>query len=313
MDRNEFIKALTDLGERQFEEETAAATLILGILDRAGIAYSIQEFTTEIPSYKSCSLVADGEPLEVLPSGLISGVVVNNHTVLSSLISSQKNLYDANINFNPASPYISRSNHYFAPAFSIARTDVEKVVIANTIRGELEVVKTAHQSKNILVGNGKNPTTIIFSHYDSIATGAVDNGSGTALSLELVTENPDLLGSVLFVLCGNEELSYDEPIYWGHGYRCFEKEYRELLTNTPQILVLDSFGHTLPIVFSDPRVLTLAFPIVGIETYAEKTSVIAGDIDALMEFYHAENDVPDKIKPEYFEAAKKLVLSKLGS
>jgi hypothetical protein len=313
MDRNQFIRALTDLGERQFEQEIAAARLILGVLDQDGIAYSIQEFTTYIPSYKSCSLVVDGEPLKVLPSGLIRGVVTDNHTVLSSLISSQKNLYDANINFNPASPYISRSNHYFAPAFSIKRTDIEKVVMAETIRGELEVVKARHESKNILVGNMVNPTTIIFSHYDSIATGAVDNASGTALSLELITENSDLLGSVLFVLCGNEELSYDEPIYWGHGYRFFEKEYGELLEKTSQIIVLDSFGHTLPIVFSDPRILTLAFPIVAIKTYAKKTSVIAGDIDALMEFYHAENDVPDKIKLEYFEAAKKLVLSKLGS
>ena len=73
--------------------------------------------------------------------------------------------------------------------------------------GKLEVERTKHHSKNILVGNTVDPTTIIFSHYDSIAQGAVDNASGTMLSLELIAEFPVLLQSVLFVLCGNEQIA----------------------------------------------------------------------------------------------------------
>ncbi len=311
MNRKEFIETLTAMGERQLEKETQACLYILQVLDTEQIEYSVQEFETEIPAYQHCSLIVDGEALEVLPSGLVSGTVTNNHTILSSLISSQKNLYDANINFNPASTHISRSNHYFAPAFSIKRDDVQKVIDAKDILGKLEVSKTRHRSKNILVGNTKNPTIIIFSHYDSIATGAVDNASGTMLSLELIAEFPVLLQSVLFVLCGNEELSYDEPIYWGHGYRCFEKEYGNLIKNCTQILVLDSFGHTLPIIFSDIPTMKLAFPITDIATYAIKTKVIAGDIDALMHFYHAENDTSEHITDEYFEATKEMVLKML--
>ena len=309
MNRNEIIRTLTAFGERQLGKEIEACSYILQVLDNEQIHYSIQEFDTEIPTYQHCSLMVDGEVLEVLPSGLISGTLTNNHTILSSLISSQKNLYDANINFNPTCTYISRSNHYFAPAFSIKKSDVQKVIDAKDIAGKLEVIKTKHQSKNILVGNTKNPTTIIFSHYDSIGIGAVDNASGTALSIELIAEFPELLKLVLFVLCGNEELSYDEPIYWGHGYRCFEKEYGKLLKATAQILVLDSFGHTKPIIFSDVSTMKLAFPITNIATYASKTKVIAGDIDELMQFYHAENDIPENIKDAYIEATKNVVLS----
>jgi hypothetical protein len=309
MNRCDLIRALTDLGERQLKKETAAAEILLRSLQAEGISYTVQEYTTFIPTYTHCSLFVDGKALPVLPSGLVSGAIRDNHTILSSLISSQKNLYDANINFNPASPEISRSNHYFAPALSIARSDVEKVVLAKTIEGKLEVVKTEHQSQNILVGNSKDPSMIIFSHYDSIASGAVDNASGTVLSLELIFENPGLMDSVLFAFCGNEELSYDEPVYWGHGYRCFENDYCELLEKASRILILDSFGHTKPRIFSEPHIMKLAFPLVGIEEYAFKTSVIAGDIDALMEFYHAKSDVPEKINAAYFDETKELVLS----
>lgn len=311
MNRNEVILMLTNLGERQLEQETKACACILKILDDENIIYTIQAFETEIPVYTHCSLIVGGQSLDVLPSGLVSGTITDNHTILSSLISSQKNLYDANINFNPACEIISRSNHYFAPAFAINRKDVQKVVDATEIEGKIEVHKTNHQSKNILVGNKINPGTIIFSHYDSIELGAVDNASGTALSLEFIVERPELLQSVLFVLCGNEELSYDEPIYWGHGYRSFEKEYGELLKNTSQILVLDSFGHTEPNIISDVPTMKLAFPITNIATYASKTKVIAGDIHALMKFYHAENDVPLNIKDEYMESTKLLILEQL--
>ncbi len=311
MNRNEIIKALTAIGERQLEKETEACSYILQVLECEQVAYHVQEFTTDVPVYGHCTLVVDGEKLEVLPSGLVSGTLLHNHTILSSLISSQKNIYDANINFNPLCEFVSRSNHYFAPAFSIKRGDVQKVINAKQIIGKLEVTKTKHQSKNILVGNTVNPTTIIFSHYDSISVGAVDNTSGSALSLELIVEYKELANSVLFVLCGTEELSYDQTIYWGHGYRCFENEYGELLKRAVQILVLDSLGHTSPIIFSDVPTMKLAFPIVHIATYASKTKVIAGNIDVLMQFYHAENDIQGNIKGEYLDRAKEVVLELL--
>ena len=57
--------------------------------------------------------------------------------------------------------------------------------------------------------------------------------------------------------------------------------------------------------------MKLAFPITDIATYAIKTKVIAGDIDALMHFYHAENDTSEHITDEYFEATKEMVLKML--
>jgi hypothetical protein len=83
------------------------------------------------------------------------------------------------------------------------------------------------------------------------------------------------------------------------------------LKNTTQILILDSFGHTQPIIFFDVPTMKLAFPINNIANYASKTKVIAGSIDELMQFYHAENDVSENIKDDYFEATKQVVLTLL--
>lgn len=293
--------------ERQLKGEQQARKIIEKFLVDHGALYEVQEYDTFIPRYKKWNLLVDGKKIESLPCGYVSGKITGKDTILSSLISSQKNLYDTNINFNPSCKKISRSNHYFAPALAINRKDVGKVVMADTVLGEMVVEKKKHRSANILVGNLKNPKRIIFSHYDSVSTGAVDNASGTALSCDLIISQPELLKENLFALCGNEELSYDEPIYWGHGYREFELKYPKLLKSAKEILILDSFGHTKPQKITSVPVMTLAFPITAIEVYAPKMTVVAGSLNKLMDFYHAENDTPKEITPAYYVEAMKLV------
>lgn len=298
---SELIHKLTELSERQLEQETAARFLLEETLVQHGVEFFAQEYNTHIPYFKDWDLEVDGEKIDSLPSGLISGEITSKSAILSSLISSQHNLYDANINFNPECEVVSRSNFYFAPALAIQRSDVQRVVMAKKIKGHVSVEKTAHQTANLLVGNRTNPKVIVFSHYDSISTGAVDNASGTALMLDLVLHNRELLSEVLFAFCGNEELSYDEPVYWGHGYREFEAVYDQQLVSANKILVVDSFGHSEPEAITDVSLMKLAFPIVGIQVHAHKTVVLAGDIQKLMPFYHARNDTPDNIKKEYYD------------
>lgn len=295
------IQDLVAIPERQLEGELRAADRIEAFLQAEGIAYSTESYETSIPRYLAWSLTVDGEDVPCLPCGLESGVIDSKATILASTISSQKNLYDTNINFNPYSTTISRSNFYFAPALAIARGDLAQVVNGRSISGSLEVEKQAHTAKNFLIGNQDNPKSIIFTHYDSVSTGAIDNASGTALTLDLVQQEPHLLDSHLFVVCGNEEISYDETIYWGHGYRAFETAHPEWLEQAEQLVILDSLGHTAPQTITDVPTMTLAFPVRSINVWASKTKVIAGDLGALMEYYHAENDRFDNLRPEFYQ------------
>jgi len=302
----QIIKDLAAIGERQLDGEKKARQVIESFLKTHHVPYSVEEYDTYIPKYLDWGLTVDGKKIAAEPSGFVSGKISSNAVVLSSLISSQKNIYDTNINFNPAADKISRSNHYFAPALAVNRRDVGKVVMGKAVSGFLKVKKTKHRSANILVGNITNPSFIVFSHYDSVATGAVDNASGTALSLEYLIENPDALKNGLFALCGNEELSYDEPLYWGHGYRVFEETYAVQLETATHIIVLDSFGHSKPEIITALDIVTLGFPIRSVDRHLPKIKMIAGSLGELMRFYHAVNDVPKNITPENYAKTKKL-------
>ena len=95
-----------------------------------------------------------------------------------------------------------------------------------------------------MVGNLINPKNLVFTHYDSIYSGAVDNASGVAVTLKLILDKPKLLKTTLFVLSGNEELAYDFPVYWGRGYREFEKKYWPLMKHSQKILIIDGVGNS---------------------------------------------------------------------
>lgn len=303
----DIIKTLSEMGERQFAVEQQARAYIEGFLATANVIFTVQEYETYLPKYNAWSLLADGENIECLPCGLVSGEVKSADVLLSSLISSQKNFYDANINFNPRCEAISRSNHYMAPALAVKASDVGKILQARTVEGCIEVEKTSHTSANILVGNAVNPKTLIVSHYDSISSGAVDNASGTALSLKLIVESEKLLSDTLFILCGNEELSYDETIYWGHGYREFEAAYQDIIRTVEKIIVLDSFGYSPTELITDIDVVRLAFPISSIRKNLSKITLLSGSYTELMAFYHAENDKLEFIKEKYFTEAEQIV------
>lgn len=307
----QIINDLVALGERQLGQENKAQKYIEDFLREREVDFVVDSYSTFIPSYSKWGLTVDGEEIESLPCGLVSGEITSADNLLSSLISSQKNLYDANINFNPRCDEISRSNHYFAPALAIARKDVGKVANAKEVNGFMEVEKTTHTSANILVGNAINPKKIVVSHYDSIGPGAVDNASGIALSLMLIISLPESLKENLYIICGNEELSYDEGVYWGHGYREFEASRSGLLEAAKEVIVLDSFGYSKTEEITELSVLRLAFPVNDIEKYQEKLTLLSGDYSQLMEFYHARNDIGKMIVQKYFLETFEIVKRKI--
>ncbi|MER3407014.1 MAG: hypothetical protein C4278_01115 [Patescibacteria group bacterium] len=310
-DLKNFIIDLYNLGERQFEKERMAKEMIEERLKSFRIPYTLEKFTTSIPLIEKAILKLDGRPVPCVATSMVSGNINNPNHLISSLTSSQNFLFVENINFNPLCPKISRSNHYFAPAIAVPRYVVPKIFRAKKIIGKVRVKKTNHLSANILVGNWINPRYLIFSHYDSIYGGAVDNASGTALSLFLAVNNSNLLKQTLFVFSGNEELSYDKPIYWGHGYRVFEERHKHLLEKAKKILILDCLGFSKTFFINKEEIVRLGFPVNCLQKIISKTWIVAGDIQKLMRFYHSELDKPSLISEKELVKAAAEIISKL--
>lgn len=310
----ECIRSLCAIGERQFEGERAAAQFIKQELQVRDIAYIEEPFETRIPRVLLAQLTADGVSIPCIATSFVSGVIESNYALISSLTSSQRFLYDANINFNPrCRGSISRSNHYFAPSVAIAREDVGRVVCAERVQGEVRIEAVSHMSGHILVGNTTNPTAVVFCHFDSIGPGATDNASGVATLLATIVQRPDLLAHVLFVFDGNEEVSFDEPIYWGAGYRTFESRHQDLLEAANQILIVDCVGNSPTEEIQDPRIVSLAFPIDGRQRFSSKITLLAGSYDELMRVYQSDIDVPDVIQERYVREAIVCLERRLGS
>ncbi len=280
------------------------------ILRDHDIPFVVEPFATYIPKFIRATLKADGKSIPAIPTSFVSGVISGKYNIISSLISSQRFIEDSNINFNPHCRDISRSNHYFAPSVAVEPKYLKQICDAKKIVGKVIVRKQKHTSLNILVGNLRNPGAIVFAHYDSIGPGAVDDASGIALLLHQVITDPEKLKNVLFVFAGNEELSYDKPLYWGHGYRAFERKHTSLLHHAWMILAVDSIGNSKPVFYRKESIVKLGLPLKNLHTWADKTSMLCGDFDALMEIYHSDLDTYDRIKKKHFDQSI-LALSKI--
>ena len=309
----EFITALWHLGERQFEREALARRMIEERLIRHHIPYTAEEFSTFLPRVEEATLKIDGRVVPCAATSFASGIITQPNHLISSLTSSQNFLETENINFNPLCRSISRSNHYFAPSFAVPRNVVSKILRARRVYGSVRVRKTRHRSANILVGNRTNPRHLVFSHYDSLFGGAVDNASGTALALSIAAQYPQLREHTLFVFAGNEELSYDMPIYWGHGYRVFEERHRALLQRAEKILVLDCIGFSKTFFIREEKTVRLGFPVKHLSGLIRKTSLVIGDMQEMMRFYHSDLDRPHLIKTEELARAERQIVKKLSA
>jgi len=306
-----FIGKLVALGERQLEQEKKAAELITSTLKRENIPFEVHTFETSVPRFISASLTLDGEEIDCAATSFVSGEITSADTVTSSLISSQLLSDVPNINFNPRCASISRGNHYFAPSLAVRASDVGRILSAKDVRGRVDVERVDTTSQNILVGNLEQPKTVLICHYDSVGPGATDNASGTAMLMRIIIERPDLLDENLFVIGGNEELSYDYPLYWGRGYREFERAYREVLPGAKQILVVDCVGDA-PVTF-DGNVATirLGFPVTQLESLAPKTALVYGSWGTLMKVYQSDIDVPQVLSRQYLDETYQAVVDRI--
>lgn len=302
----DIVKKLESLGERQGKTAIEAGEYLMAYLKSKKVAFSVEPIETELPTAKS-KLVADGKAVESMPASFVGGTISGNSAITSSLISSKYLIDVPNINFNPKSETVSRSNFYFAPSVAVRATDISTIVKAKKVSAEVKVTKKKYGLSQILVGNAINPKTIIFSHYDSIGPGALDNASGTAVCLSLACSNPELLQDALFVFDPNEELSYDYPTYWGGGYRVFEERYGDLLAQARSVVVVDCVGNGPVQEIRDPKILKLAFPLWNMKAIKGDVVTLGSNIEKLMEIYHSDADTSDLIEEKYLEEAKSIV------
>lgn len=284
------IQKLVSFSPRQGASERAAAAYLCSVLKEKKISYILQKFTTRIPIVKSATLHCDGELINAEACSFVSGTIDDKHTIVSSAMPSRYCNDVPNISFNPSCKVLSPGNHYFAPALTVSHAGLKKVLQASSVKGDVRIRSEKHVSQNILVGNIKNPKAICFAHYDCIKKGAIDNASGVAVLLETIINNPDICRANLFVLAGNEELSYDRPTYWGHGFRIFEKKYSKQMKSAQSIITVDCVGNGKPLLLTDPGIVSRAFPLANSKVFASKTSLLTGDIDHLMTVYHSDVD-----------------------
>lgn len=307
----QFIAKLTGFSPRQGKNEIKAAAFIVSALKENKINYSIHRFYTEIPLERKARLVADGKKIKCKSCSFSSGEINDKSNLISSLIPSDYSLDCSNINFNPKCQDISLSNFYFAPSLAVSKNNLSKIMKAKKITGEVKIKSYKYRSQNILVGNTKNPKIIIFAHYDSIEKGVTDNGSGVAVLMNSIVAHPETFSKTLYVFCGNEELSYDKPTYWGHGFREFEKKYKTILSKSKKIIVVDGVGNNKTNIYRDKNMIYLTFPIKNAKKMENKIMVFLGDFEKIMSVYHSNSDNIKQLKNVHLMEAKKMLINEI--
>ncbi|MFB6294668.1 MAG: hypothetical protein ABEI97_02820 [Candidatus Nanohaloarchaea archaeon] len=282
-------RRLAELAPRMWENEAEAAALIREELDSRGIDYRRQEYDVVYPEFPVYELVVDGEELDCLPAGFASGEITEKR-VVNNLEVTHGDLNQPNLNFNPQCHGLSKQTFYEAPALTIARSDVHKVLEADEIDGRLEVEWVPYTSENIIVGNAEDPKLLVFTHYDSWWGGFIDNAFSVSLLIHLL---PDLdLDRVCIVFAGSEEVS-DEEQYWCYGYRRFEDAYVDAVENADRIAVVDTVGRGETQIVADDDFLIGQALVLDSRSYVDKTELLIGDFDAIMEIYHSPLDTED--------------------
>jgi hypothetical protein len=304
------IRKLCELGERQLAQEIKASKILMAELETFKVKYKIQYFQTKIPLIKSATLTADRRKVQTLGCSMVSGVIKNKFKLAMPIFRPLKK-NEVNINYNPKCESISRSDHYFVPSLAINRRDVSRIKKARYVEGEIKVQAQKHRSLNILVGNQKNPKHILFAHYDSIGPGAFDDAAGIAALVRLIIDYPKLEKDNLFVLAGNEELSYDLPVYWGRGYREFERKYVLLLKNAKKIMVVDGVGSGQIMTSKNMKMLEPCFPIKNLKKWRRKITILHNSDEILNKIYHSDLDIASNIKAGFLAQANRRILKLL--
>lgn len=304
------LPKLTELGPRVGENETKTVDLIKKELTTQNIPFVEQSFSVEVPICTKAELLVDGKAIPCLGSSIISGDIPNGDFLISHFgYTGEDTAY--NIAYSPMTDDISVVDHFRVPSVTISRNDVIKVVMAKTVKGTVIVEKHPTQTANILAGNTKNPTNIVFSHFDSIiGQGAVDNAGSVAVMFDTIVNNKKLLNTTLFIFSGNEEMCYDDYKLSGHGFRIFENDYSNQLQAANKIIVLDGIGMGLAnwSQFGLDWVLQLKM----LDKIRAKVTWLQNDQTPVLKVFHTQQDKLENIKSEYLKSAEDYLTQSLS-
>jgi len=301
----DIIKDLEKFSPRNNEESlNNTSKYIKENLEKVGVDSFDQYFKVSIPFDEGSYILLDnGEKIIGKANSFVSGYFEEKNIYSSQNISQEIRI--PHINYNQYYDAFSGVIFYDFPVINIKKPDLIKVINSEEIKVYVNVKRKLIKTENILVGNIKNPKNIIFTHFDTIFNGALDNSSGTATLLYGIINNKINIKENLIVFSGCEELSYDRPYYWGYGYRVFEYEYKEILEKSKKIIVYDMLGHSKPILTKD--YIKEAFPIMSEYLY-EKSILISESNNDWIKFYHSDADTIDKINEDYIEEGLNLLL-----
>ncbi len=302
------IRDLERLSPRQGQREEEARKYLEGRLTEAGIEFELDGFINYLPKSNGHSLEADGRKIESMPTALKSGYI-EGKPLISSMHVSGRYYEQPNINFNPYSDVFSLATFYRAPSLTVRRRDLDKIIMAEEVYGRVRVTKQRHRCANLVVGKTAKPRAVVICHYDSVLGGALDNGSGTAALLELAERGYGKENMLVFSGC--EELSFDEPIYWGKGYRQLESSFGRELKGAKRILVADMLGSSSPKYIEDPKTRLAAFPIRN-KSIFDRTRIISVGGNEWLPIYHSAADTIGLIKPRFLEEGLELITSAMG-
>lgn len=306
----EVVSHFASLSPRLFENNTKAFEYLTSLLNRANIPYKVETYKTRIPKVVEASLVVDGQNISCKATCFVSGSINSNDNIVDTIEYSRSAYKRPNINYNSLCDGISQATHFPVPALSVSKKDIKLIKKAKTINGKIEIKATPVQGRNILVGNLSNPENLIFSHFDSLGSGgALDNASGTAVCLGSVINNPSVLKNNLFVFSSDEELSYDQEVYWGKGYRQFEKKHSNILNESKKIYCVDEVGVSPPHLHQEE--IDEFIPLKNIKKFKSKTFAISSSYLSSIKVYHSDLDQPSVLKNKYLNATLKLLNSLL--
>lgn len=288
------VEKICSFSPRQGKGEIRTAEFIEDYFHNQNVSFQTQLFETIVPLITRCELFIDGEQIPCLGACFEPGKITSKKQ----------------IDYNPDTDYIETTSYSPQASVRISRTHKDKLSNAKNISGEVKLDKYFFVSRNLLVGNSENPQNILFAHYDGLGGGAIDNAGSVAVLIDIILKEKGLLENNLFVFCGNEELSYDKEVFWGRGYRQFEKKYSSIMKNANQLIVVDGIGLTEPQFISED--IDEFFPVSDLEIFEKKIVVLSSIQSEVLKCYHCAEDTPNKLNNAYLILANKKIKSYLG-
>ena len=275
---------------------------IAEVLNKWDVAHEVIHFPALVPRWVEWELKVDGEIVPSLPSGLVSGEIDLNLKDSSDLDTSYAS---PNINFNShlvSMGDMSTPVFYWAPALSVSKESVVKILRKGKAEGYLKVEPVSVLGRHIIAGELERPEKVFVVHYDSLWKGVIDNGLSVALFLELLSHKMIQRDMVLFL--GLSELAL-WPKYWEYSMITARRSLGEVLEGA-EVIAVDCIGFKNTSFISDREYVEAYSPL------KEDIKIFGTPVRELLEVYHSTNDGLEAVSMSQLERDIKEIVSMLS-